>query len=226
MKCSMHYSLNALLKADEPAYLATTVIKDNDKVHIDRLGYVFTSKSQLDETIRKFNENIKGYKDADKCEVAFVEIKNGTTDAIRELFERYGVKVDESEYPSEDEWSIVLDRLVNLAKSNSFIQELYLAGSLARGATSSKDADVLMRVSKCPDFSECEIFRKLVCSDPKLMNKRVHRPDPDFEVRKQTANGEKSYSLDVFCFEGEEFEELEKGNYRIAQNKKPLFKSN
>jgi hypothetical protein len=219
----MHHSPDTLLKADEPAYLATVVIKENGKVHIDEYGYVFTSESDLGKTVKKIEERMKGYKKTDDYEVAYVEIKNGTTGAINDIFKRYGVKVNEPEHPSKDEWSIVLDRLVSLAKGNSFIKGLYLTGSLARGAPSSKDADVLMHASKCPGFSECEVFRRLVCSDLELMNKRVHKPDTNFEIRKQAVDGEKGYSLDVFCFEGEEFKKLERGNYRIAQNKKTLF---
>lgn len=218
MKCSMNYKFGTLLRADTPAYIAAIVFKDDGKVQISDQGHLLTSKEDL-ETLRKFYEMILG-SESEKWEMAVEEINGSTTNAKKKIYRRYGLKMPAFNYPSREEWSAVLKRLVSVAERNDFIRELYLTGSLANDDdVPRKDADVLMHVSECPGFENCEVFKRLECFDTKFMGKRVHTPDPSFEIVKAGKN----YSMDVFCFDDGEFIELEKGNYRVSKNKKPLF---
>jgi len=209
-----------LLKANEPAYFVTVVIRNGDKVSITGDAYTFSSRSNLENTKKELESLIP--KSERSWEIAFTEIKGSTTDAKRETFARYGLRLVEPKPPSKKEWSNLLDKLVDLAKDNDFISELNLSGSLAQGASSSKDADVLMFVRECPGASDCEVFRRLVCSDPRFMNKRVYDPDPNFVIKKKSRNKELTYSLDVYCLPGGEAKSI--GQYRIGQHKKLLFK--
>jgi len=220
MTCHFRPSPKYLLKADEPAYFVTVAIRDGDKISISEDAYTFSSKSNL----KKAKKGLEGLLPKSDCdwEIACTEIKGSTTDAKREIFARYGLKLVEPKPPSKEEWSNLLGKLVDLARNNDFISELNLSGSLAKDAPSSKDADVLMFVRECPGASDCEVFRRLVCSDPRFMNQRVYDPDSNFVIKKKSRNKELTYSLDVYCLPQEEAKSI--GQYRIGQHKKLLFK--
>ena len=220
MTCHFRPSPKYLLKANEPAYFVTVVIRDGNKVSIAEDAYTFSSKSNLENTKEELENSIP--KSDHNWEIACTEIKGGTTDAKREIFSRYGLRLVEPKNPSKEEWYSLLGKLVDLAKDNDFVSELDLAGSLAKGAASSKDADVLMFVRECPGVSDCEVFRKLVCSDPRFMNQRVYNPDPNFVIKKKSRSKEHTYSLDVYCLPEEEAKSIRQ--YRIGQHKRLLFK--
>jgi hypothetical protein len=222
MTCHFRPPPNYLMRADEPAYFVTVVFRDkNGKAQISKDAYNFSSRSNLEKTMKELEKSIGISKDEGNWEIAYTEIKGTTTEAKKETFSRYGLRLIEPKPPSREEWSKILDNFTELAKGQPHISEVYLTGSLAKGASSSKDADVLMFVNKCPDFLKCEIFRKLICSDKRFAGLRVLDPDPNFEITKSVGGKKSSYPIDVFCFPEEESKSI--GQYRIGQHRQLLF---
>ncbi|NIO44906.1 MAG: hypothetical protein GTN36_05135 [Candidatus Aenigmarchaeota archaeon] len=123
--------------------------------------YEFASKSNLEKTIKKMEERMKTFSDSpENWRIVYTEIKGSTTDAKKDLFSQCGLTLVEDEYftsLSREKLIKKVDDLVASAKEQSFIHEIYLTGSLARGASSSKDADVIIVTSHCP--GHCEIFQ-------------------------------------------------------------------
>jgi hypothetical protein len=217
MKCSMGCSPDELIKAGEKEYLLTVVIRDGEKASIGVNDRCFSTEKNLQNKI----DYIKGFirPPLNNGEVAYEEIKISTIDAQRKIFSRYGLKFPEPEPPTIEEWSGVLDRMVELAKKQSFVTSAHLVGSLAKGLT-GRDLDIAIFVKECPGYKNCEFFKKLICSDPRYMDSRVMITDPNFELVKETDGKKHNYDVHLTCID----DTIPIESLKINKNKKTLYK--
>jgi hypothetical protein len=177
-----------------------------------RNGYDFVSESDLERRKKQHELMMKAFpRSKGNYKIVCEEINGSTTETKRRLFSKCGLRLVEHPGLEKEEWMKKLNKFVELAKSQPYVSSVYLAGSLAKGVTVSKDADVIMVRASCPNES-CEIYRSLSSSEP-VFGKRIMI----------ISEGSIEFPLDLYCFNNDEFESLDKGNYRIAQGKKLLF---
>jgi len=174
------------------------------------VDYNFASKSSFERIKREMSSSFRSFPKSDPREwkIVHTELKDGTTDALKELFSRAGLNFVDEAVLSRKQWDGKLDRFVSLAKKQPFVSRVYLAGSLARDKESSKDADVLMARDYCPE-EKCEIQKSMYSRE---FDTKVTVIGVGFPI----------CPLDLRCFSEKEFKKLEEG-YRIAKDKKLLF---
>jgi len=176
-----------------------------------RYGRQFVSETNLEKIKIKLEENMSTFSSPKKeWKIVYAEIKGRTTDAEKELYSKCGLTLVDCKGLTRDEWQEKLDNFVDLAKKQAFVEEIHLTGSLARDVDSSKDADVVMVVSHCPE--QCEVFQKL----------RGANPEFGHEVM-IIGRGLSYFPIDLYCFNKDEFKLAVEENYRIVQDKKLLF---
>jgi len=165
----------------------------------------------LKKTKKEMKENMKNFPKTSfkDFKIVHTEIKDSTTEALRDMFSKCGLTLVDYVGLPKEYWEKTINRFVKTAKKQHFVSKVYLTGSLARNVNSSKDADIIMVTDSCPGES---------CKIRSLLNS--HAFGTQIKIIGQ---GFPLCPIDLYCFDETEFESLEKGNYRIAQNKKLLF---
>jgi len=140
--------------------------------------------------------------------IIFEEVKDGTTDALKQIYSQCGLRFVLPEGLRRYEWMKILDGFVDFTKRHAFISQIYSIGSLARGATVCKDADVLIVRNGCPQ--KCDI-RRLINSY------RFEKCIPTLGY------GFIYHSIDLFCSDESDFNSLIERNDRLVSDRKLLY---
>jgi hypothetical protein len=211
----MREDLRGKARSGEKLYVVTVASKLPDGTYTVG-SHSFARESKIKSLFKGYSR-LAGLDCTDgTSKVDVEEVTTTTTDALRNIYSRYGLAMNDA-YPTRDEWSEVLDRLADVAKVSNHVVSLDMVGSLANGAKMSKDADVIMTVSRCPGHRRCEIYKKLLSSDPRYIDQRVCIPAPGFSIKKD----DKSFGVDLFCVTRKVAESLDK--YRIGKSRKRML---
>jgi hypothetical protein len=215
MKCSMREDLTNMARLGEKLYIVTIASKLPDGAYT--VGeHTFARESKIKKLFKGYSR-MAGLNCTDgTSKVDCEEVTTTTTDALRNIYSRYGLAIDDA-YPTREEWAEVLDRLASVAKNSGHVVSLEQVGSLANGAKKGKDADVVMTVTRCPGHRKCEIYKNLLSSDPRHIDERVCIPAPGFSIKKE----DKSFDVDLFCVTRGVSKNL--NGYRIGKVRKRLL---
>lgn len=176
-------------------------IFDYNFVSETRLKEILEKHPYYEEENRKYHMVTNSDKPFKETKYFFAELENSTSDALREIYSKCGLNFEDRirKIPKE-ELMCVVNEFVENVRENQNVLGVYLIGSLANGVEFSKDADVVVVRNECKE--NCKIKEAQ-------------------EKGLQTSRGKET--VDMFCFNPQDFEKLTNDGYRITGNIKPIL---